>query len=151
MKNLTKKLITTTTIALGLITTLSVLPTDLNSGELNQPTKAVQTEQTSKAHITSATFGQVTHHTYNGEQFVLVSAEADRDFYQIYTLEEAENFKNESYVTIAFLSNGKTEINLQHLSDENKTFNYSQKQAEANFNFFIASQTFNDTSSDIKL
>lgn len=151
MKNLSKKLITATTIALGLLTTLIVFPTSLNSGEQSQPTKAVQAEQTSKSHITSATFGQVTHHTYNGEQFVLVSAEAAKDFYQIYTLEEAENFKDESYVTIAFLSNGKTEINLQHLSDENKTFKYTQEQADENFNFFIASQTFKDTTSDIKL
>ncbi|WP_314209144.1 hypothetical protein [Vagococcus salmoninarum] len=145
----TNKIINIVTASIFLLATVTTLaPTNLSNSELEKQDKPVIA---SKVKTESATFGQVTHHTYKGEQFVLVSAEADKDFYQIYTLEEAENFKDESYVTIAFLSNGKTEINLQHLSYETKTFKYTQEQAEKNFNFFVASQTFNDTSIDIKL
>ena len=145
----TNKLIHIVTASIFLLATVTTLsPTNLSNSEIEKQDKPVIA---SKVKTESATFGQVTHHTYKGEQFVLVSAEADKDFYQIYTLEEAENFKDESYVTIAFLSNGKTEINSQHLSDETKTFKYTQEQAEENFKFFIASQTFKDTTSDIKL
>lgn len=145
----TNKLINIVTASIFLLATVTTLsPTNLSNSELEKQDKPVIA---SKVKTESATFGQVTHHTYNGEQFVLVSAEADKDFYQIYTIEEAKDFKDESYVTIAFLSNGKTEINLQHLSDETKTFKYTQEQAEENFNFFIASQTFKDTTSDITL
>ena len=145
----TNKIINIVTASIFLLATVTTLaPTNLSNSELEKQDKPVIA---SKVKTESATFGQATHHTYKGEQFVLVSAEADKDFYQIYTLEEAENFKDESYVTIAFLSNGKTEINLQHLSAETKTFKYTQEQAEKNFNFFVASQTFNDTSIDIKL
>lgn len=145
----TNKLIHILTASIFLLATVTTLsPTNLSNSELEKQDKPVIAP---KVKTEVATFGQVTHHTYKGEQFVLVSAEADKDFYQIYTLEEAKDFKDESYVTIAFLSNGKTEINLQHLSDENKTFNYTQEQAEENFKFFVASQTFKDTTSDIKL